>query len=106
LYWNQGVLALAVGDWTNSESHLQEAMQEAELTDNARLRPMVMQAQAELYFRRGNWREAEQLFRASIDAASNTEWFPSTIALYGHFLAVTGRRTAARTQLDRAATFP
>jgi DNA-binding NarL/FixJ family response regulator len=25
------------------------------------------------------------------------------VALYGHFLAVTGRRTAARTQLDRAA---
>ena len=89
LYWNSGVLALALGEWTDSETHLQQAMQEAEATSNARLRPMVMQAQAELQFRKGNWREAEQLFRASVDAAANTEWFPGTLGLYGHFLAVT-----------------
>ncbi len=106
LYWNSGVLALALGEWTNSESHLQQAMQEAEATNNARLRPMVMQAQAELESRKGNWREAEQLFRASVDAAANTEWFPGTLALYGHFLAVTGRRAGARVQLDRAAALP
>ncbi|GAC1343852.1 MAG: hypothetical protein NVSMB27_04140 [Ktedonobacteraceae bacterium] len=106
LHWNFGAIALARGDWNGSASHLQEAMQEAEANKNTRLRPLIMQAQAELSFRQGNWREAENLFQASILAAANTEWYASTMALYGHFLAVTGRRTAARTQLERAAAFP
>jgi len=106
LHWNQGAIALAQGDWANSESHLQQALQEAVANNNTRLKPMVLLLQAELYFRRGDWREAEQLFQTSIQAANNTEWHPSTMSLYGHFLAVTGRRAAARTQLDRAAACP
>ena len=106
LHWNFGAIALARGDWSSSASHLQEAMQEAEATKNARLKPLIMQAQAELSFRQGDWQEAEKHFQASILAAANTEWYASTMALYGHFLAVTGRRTAARTQLERAAAYP
>ena len=106
LYWNQGILALFQGDWANSEDHFQQAMQEATINQNTRLKPVVLQAQAELQFRRGNWLEAEQLFQSSIQAAAATEWYPSTLALYGHFLAVTGRRAAAREQLDLAASLP
>jgi predicted ATPase/DNA-binding CsgD family transcriptional regulator len=102
--WNEGMMAYAQGDWENSATHLQEALQEATTNNDARLKPVVLLTQAELAFRQGNWREAEQLFLDSIQAATAMEWFPSTIALYGHFLAVTGRRAAARTQLDRAAT--
>ncbi len=102
LHWNYGVMALAQGDWAQSDSRLQQAGQEAEIHNDARLKPVVLQARAELQFRRGNWQEAEQLFQASIQAASTTEWIASTIALYGHFLAVTGRRKAAQEQLDRA----
>ncbi len=103
LYWNYGVIALTRGDWTGSTSHLQESMHEAEVTNNGRLKPLVRQAQAELAFRQGNWQQAEDLFQESIQLALNTEWYPGTLALYGHFLAVTGRRAAARAQLDRAA---
>jgi len=106
LHWNFGAIALARGDWAGSASHLQEAMGEAEATNNLRLKPLVMQAQAELYFRQGDWQQAEHYFQESIQAAANTEWYPGTVALYGHFLAVTGRRTAAQTQLDRAAAYP
>jgi len=47
-------------------------MQEAEATGNKRLKAVVMQAQAELYFRRGDWQEAERLFQAAIQASINT----------------------------------
>lgn len=106
LYWNQGVMALCQGHWRSSEDYLQQALQEALDTDNARLKATTMQAQAELQFRRGNWSEAEQLFQNAIMAATNTDWLPSTIALYGHFLAVTGRRGQARTQLVHASEHP
>jgi ATP/maltotriose-dependent transcriptional regulator MalT len=108
LYWNEAEIALTAGDWSSCESQLQQAMQEAEELNNVRLKPVVIQSQAQLHFRRGNWDQAERLFSAAIQAASNTEWYPSTLALYGHFLAVTGRRgkAAARAQLDRAADFP
>ncbi|MDQ6659788.1 MAG: LuxR C-terminal-related transcriptional regulator, partial [Chloroflexota bacterium] len=106
LHWNSGAIALAQGNWTDSESHLQQALQEAEHHSDIRLKPVVIQAQAELAFRQGQWKQAEQFFQASITAAANTEWYPSTLALYGHFLAVTGRRAQARAQLDRAAAFP
>lgn len=106
LHWNYGVMALAQGDWAGSDSRLQQAWQEAETHNDTRLKPVVLQAQAELQFRRGNWQEAEQLFQASIKAASATEWIASAIALYGHFLAVIGRRKAAQEQLDRAAVCP
>jgi len=103
LHWNMGVMALAEGKWTECESRMQQAMQEAEATSNERLKPVIMQVQAELAFRRGAWHEAEQLFQASISAAMNTEWYPSTLALYGHFLAVTGRKAEAKAQLEQAA---
>ncbi len=106
LHLNFGMLALAQGDWAKSEYHLQEAMQEAEFTNNIRLKPLVMMAQASLLFRRGRWQEAEHYFQSGSEAAVNTEWYPGALALYGHFLAVTGRRTAARTQLDKAADYP
>ena len=103
LHWNMGVMALAEGKWAECESRMQQAMQEAESTSNERLKPIILQVQAELAFRRGMWHEAEQLFRSSISAATNTEWYPSTLALYGHFLAVTGRKTEAKMQLEQAA---
>lgn len=106
LYGNQGVLALFQGDWDGSADYFQQAMQEATINSNARLKPVVLQAQAELQFRRGNWLEAEQLFLSCLSAAAATEWYPGALALYGHFLAVTGRRTAAREQLDRAIALP
>jgi len=106
LHWNYGVMALAQGDWASSDSRLQQAWQEAETNNDARLKPVVLQAQAELQFRRGHWREADQLFQASIQAASTTEWIAGAMALYGHFLAVTGRRKAAQEQLDRASACP
>ena len=103
LHWNMGVMALAEGKWAECESRMQQAMQEAEATGNERLKPIILQVQAELAFRRGMWQEAEQFFRSSISAAMNTEWYPSTLALYGHFLAVTGRKAEAKTQLEQAA---
>jgi predicted ATPase/DNA-binding CsgD family transcriptional regulator len=106
LHLNFGILALTQGDWTKSEYHLQEAMQEAEFTNNIRLKPLVMLAQASLLFRRGRWQEAERHFQSGSEAAVNTEWYPGALALYGHFLAVTGRHTAAHTQLDKAADYP
>ena len=103
LQWNFGAIALTRADWDNSNTHLQEAMREAEATNNVRLKPLVLQAMAELNFRQGRWSEADEYFQESIQAAVNTEWYPGTMALYGHFLAVTGRRAAAQVQLDRAA---
>ena len=106
LYWNQGVMALGHGDWPASESHLKQSMQEAEATNNARLKAVALQAQAELSFRQGNWHAAEQHFQAAIQASINTEWYSSIMALYGHFLAVTGRGAAAQEQLERAVALP
>ena len=106
LHWNQGAMALAEGNWAGCETHLQHAMQEAEATSNARLKPLVLQAQAELAFRRGDWRQAELLFQSDLVAAKNTEWYPSAMVLYGQFLAVTGRTEAAKAQLEQAAVLP
>ncbi|SRR5579883_587266 len=103
LHWNQGVMALTEGKWDECESRLQQSMQEAEATSNQRLKPIILQVQAELSFRKGEWQEAEQLFQSSISAAQSTEWYPSAVALYGHFLAVTGRKGKAKEQLERAA---
>ncbi|HKV58596.1 MAG TPA: AAA family ATPase [Ktedonobacteraceae bacterium] len=103
LHWNLGVMALAEGQWAECESRMQQSMQEAEATTNERLKPIIMQVRAELAFRKGEWHAAEQLFRASIVAAMSTEWYPSTLALYGHFLAVTGRKAEAKAQLEQAA---
>ena len=104
LHLNQAIMGLAEGKWVECESRLQQSMQEAEATGNARLKPVILQVQAQLSFRKGEWREAEQLFLASLSAAANTEWYPSALALYGHFLAVTGRKAEAKTQLEQAAT--
>jgi DNA-binding CsgD family transcriptional regulator len=101
LYWNQGVMALGHGDWSSAESYFKQAMQEAQATNNARLKAVTLQAQAELSFRKGDWQSAEQQFKDAVQASINTEWYASTMALYGHFLAITGRRAAAQTQLER-----
>ncbi|MGZ3625095.1 MAG: helix-turn-helix transcriptional regulator [Ktedonobacteraceae bacterium] len=103
LYWNQGVMALGHGDWPASESHFKQSTQEAQATGNARLKAVTLQAQAELSFRQGNWQVAEQQFKDAIQASINTEWYASIMALYGHFLAITGRRSAAQAQLEAAA---
>src|SRR5258708_11145853 len=95
-------MALAQGDWASSDARLQQALQEALANNDARLKPNAFLAQAELQFRIGNWPEAERLFQTSIQAASTTEWIAGATALYGHFLAATGRRKAAQEQLDRA----
>jgi ATP/maltotriose-dependent transcriptional regulator MalT len=102
LYWNQGVMALGHGDWLASESHFKQSMQEAQATNNARLKAVTLQAQAELSFRQGDWQAAEQQFKDAILASINTEWYASIMALYGHFLAITGRRSAAQAQLELA----
>ncbi|HZT98705.1 MAG TPA: LuxR C-terminal-related transcriptional regulator, partial [Ktedonobacteraceae bacterium] len=106
LHGSRAMLAMTQGDWASSESYLQQALQEATTSIDARLKALTLLGQAELQFRRGNWQEAEHIFHDAIAAATNTEWFAGTIALYGHFLAVTGRGTLARPQLDRAATCP
>lgn len=105
LSWNLAAIALVQGDWEGCIAHLQEAENEAEATDNVRLKPLVSQARAELALRRGDWQEAERSFQSAITLSANTEWHAGSLALYGHFLAVTGRRAAARAQLDQAAAF-
>lgn len=52
---------------------------------------------------RGNLRNGNISFQQAVEAAIHTEWYPGTLALYEHFLAVTGARTAARVLLDLAA---
>jgi DNA-binding CsgD family transcriptional regulator len=106
LHGSHGMLAITQGDWATGESYLQQALQEAMASTDARLKALTLLGQAELQFRRGNWQEAEHVFHDAISAATNTEWFAGAIALYGHFLAVTGRGTLARPQLDRAAACP
>lgn len=106
LYWNLAAIALAQGDWEGCVARLQEAENEAEATDNVRLKPLISQARAELGLRRGDWQEAERSFQSAITLSANTEWYAGSLALYGHYLAVTGRRSAARAQLDQAAAFP
>jgi DNA-binding NarL/FixJ family response regulator len=106
LRWNQGAMMLCQGQWEKSEEYLQQALQEALDTNNTRLNAAVLQALAELQFRHGNWSEAERTFQRAIIAATNTDWLSSTIALYGHFLAVTGHRVQARIQLLRACELP
>jgi|GEM_PF-791277 len=102
LHWNFSVMALTHGQWTDCAAHLQEA----EFSQAPRLKPVLLQTKAELAFRQGRWQEANQYFQESIQAAIHTEWYPSSLALYGHFLAVTGHHTNARTQLDKAAAHP
>jgi DNA-binding CsgD family transcriptional regulator len=106
LHGSHAMLAITQGDWASGESYLQQALQEATTSTDARLKALTLLGQAELQFRRGNWQEAEHIFHDAISAATNTEWFAGTISLYGHFLAVTGRGTLARPQLDRAAACP
>jgi DNA-binding CsgD family transcriptional regulator len=106
LYYNQAIMALVEGNWQACDSYLQQAAQEADTLENARLNPVVLETRAEMYFRIGDWREAEHLFLAAIQSAVNTEWHQSAMALYGHFLAVTGRNAEAKVQLGRASALP
>jgi predicted ATPase/DNA-binding CsgD family transcriptional regulator len=103
LHCNQGMMTLARGAWAESESHFHSALEEGEKLGNARIRPLALQGLAMLNFRRGDWQSAEQIFQQAIQAAQNTEWYPGTLALYGHFLAVTGCQAAAQVQLNLAA---
>jgi DNA-binding CsgD family transcriptional regulator len=103
LYCNQGLMALARGLWTESEAHFQSALSEGEKPGNTRIRPLALQGLAVLHFKRGDWQSAEQLFQQATQAARQTEWYPGTLALYGHFLAVTGCTAAAQERLDLAA---
>lgn len=103
LHCNQGMMALARGAWAEGELHFQSALAEGEKRGNARIRPLALQGMAVLHFRRGDWQSAEQIFQQAVGAALHTEWYPGTLALSGHFLAVTGCRTAARARLDLAA---
>lgn len=100
---NQGMMALARGAWAEGEAHFQSALAEGEKLGNARIRPLALQGMAVLHFRRGDWQSAEQTFQQAVQAAVHTEWYAGTLALYGHFLAVTGCRIAAQVQLDLAA---
>ena len=96
---------MALRQWrlsSASESHFKQSMQEAQATDDARLKAVTLQAQAELSFRQGDWQLSEQQFKEAIQASINTEWYASIMALYGHFLAITGRRSAAQAQLEQA----
>jgi DNA-binding CsgD family transcriptional regulator len=95
-------MSLGHGDWSSSDSYFKQSLQEAQATNNARLKAVALQAQAELSFRQGDWLAADQQFKDAIQASNNTEWYASTMALYGHFLAITGRRSAAQAQLERA----
>lgn len=104
LHCNQAIMALAQGDWTESKSHIHKALEESERPGNARIKPLALQCQAVLLFRRGDWPTAEQIFQEAVQEAKNTEWYPGALALYGHFLAVTGCGEAARVQLDLAAS--
>lgn len=103
LHCNQAMMALAQGDWVESEAHFHAALEEAEKQSNARIKPLALQGQAVLHFRQGDWQMAEQIFQEAVQAAIDTEWYASTLALYGHFLAVTGWSAAAQVQLNRAA---
>lgn len=106
LHWNQAAMALGQGQWEQCESYLQQAMQEAIHNDDTRMKPAIIMTHAQLQFRRGNWSDAERLFLDAVHAGLSTEWYPGMLALYGHFLAVTGRRSAARSQLERAIQTP
>jgi ATP/maltotriose-dependent transcriptional regulator MalT len=106
LHCNQGTMMLAQGNWEESELQFRSALSSAELPGNARIKPLATQGLAMLFFRRGDWEKAEQHFQEAIQAASHTEWYPGILALYGHFLAVTGCLSAARAQLDQAAALP
>ncbi len=101
LHCNQAVMAIAQGDWEESELHLQNALQDGEEQNNLRLTAFATQVQAMLAVRRGDWEQAASSFQRALQAAVNTEWYPSTLALYGHFLAVTGREREALVQLER-----
>jgi DNA-binding CsgD family transcriptional regulator/tetratricopeptide (TPR) repeat protein len=104
LHCNQAIMALTQGDWTESEAHIHTALEEAERPGNGRIKPLALQCQAVLLFRRGDWQTAEHIFQEAVQEARNTEWYPGALALYGHFLAVTGCGEAARVQLDLAAS--
>ena len=100
LHCNQGIMALAQGDWEECSTHLQNALLDAEESSNIRLEAFATLTLALLHARQGNWSEADLTFHKALLVAIHTEWYPSTLALYGHFLAVTGREAAALVQLE------
>jgi ATP/maltotriose-dependent transcriptional regulator MalT len=105
-YWTQAGIAGNQGDWEEGLSYMKMALREAEAIKEVRLKPLILVAKAMLLFKRGDWIEAEYMFLESCQAAVAVDWYPCTLALYGYFLAVTGRQTEAIVQLDRAASLP
>ena len=103
LHWNQAVIALFQSRWKVCEAHLQQAQQEALDLDDRRLQAATLQVMAECHYRLGDWHSAELLFKNALQLAVNTEWYFGTMALYSHFLAVTGRRSQAHEQLEQLA---
>ncbi len=104
LYWNQSVIALFQNNWEQCESHLQQAQQELFAGEDQRLQAAIFQVQAEYQFRLGDWSAAEESFKSAKHHAVNTEWQFGTMALYSHFLAVTGRHSQARRELEQSVT--
>ena len=102
LYWNMSVMALNQGQWSLCQQYLQKAVQEVQSHNETRLQAVIAQVRGCLYMRQGQHKEAEQAFQEAVRAATNTDWIVSSLVLYGHFLALTGNRTLARVQLDRA----
>jgi DNA-binding CsgD family transcriptional regulator len=106
LRWNLGTLALMQGEWQSSANLFQQTLQEGQGIDNNLLKTLALQGLAVLRFKEGNWPEADKLFQEAIPTSSDTEWQISTLALYGHFLSVTGRKTLALARLDAVADLP
>ncbi len=102
LRFNQGILALAQGRWSDATTALDEARAESERLNDARLKPIVYQALGVLAWRLGRLDQAGQALEDSYQSAQLTEWFKSSAALLGWFLAITGRPEAARPYLDQA----
>ncbi len=106
LRFNQGVLALAQGRWSEARDILEEARTESERWNDARLKPILQQALGVLYWRTEQPEQAEQAFRESYQAAQISEWFLSSAGLLGWFLALNDQADAARPYLEQATSRP
>ncbi len=106
LRFNQGVLALAQGRWSEALEVLEEARTESERWNDARLKPILHQALGVLRWRTGQLEQAEQAFRDGYQAAQVSEWFLSSAGLLGWFLALSEQPEAARPYLEQATSRP
>ncbi len=102
LRFNQGLLALAQGRWEDAAGALEAARAERERLSDVRLKPILCQAFGVLAWRLGRLEEAGQAFEDGYQASLMSEWFPSSAAFLGWFLAITGHAEAAEPYLDQA----